>query len=298
MAALTGQFADLLTDGFHHIIDETMYNRWDPVYTQIFRQLDSSKPDENISEVTGFGLMPVRTEHAAVTFDDPLQAFDTTFTHVEYAMAVEISEILIEDDQYSKIQLMPAQLAQSAIETIEVVHANHFNNGFNSSFTGGDGVELYSRVHPLVGGGNLANEPSSHGDLSSTTYEQALIDIAAWTDHRGKKLRFRPQKLIVPTEVLWDARKLFGSEKVPENANNAINPANSTALEVVENPYLTDVDAWFITCQNHGLDTFWRRRPRNGRDNDFATGAMRHKLDFRFSSGWESPFGTYGNQGA
>ncbi len=291
--------ADLLTDGFQRIIDETVYERWDPIYTRLFHQMTSTKPDENISEVTGFGLVPVRTEHANVAFDDPMQAFDVTFTPVEYALAFEVSEIMIEDDQYGKVQMFPQQLAQSVIETVETVHANHFNNGFDSNFTGGDGLELFSNAHLLQGGGTFSNIPTTaHADLSSTSYEQALVDMAAWTDHRGKKIRSSPARLITHTANIWDAEKLFGSSQVPENANNAINPANSRRLEVVEYPYLTDTDAWFLQGNGHTLDTFWRRRPRNGRDNVFANNAVRHKVDFRFSSGWEVPFHLYGNQGS
>lgn len=297
MATFTGNFGDLLTQGFNKIIDETVYGRKDSVYDRVYSLMDSSKPNEMFSEITGFGLMEVKTEGGAVAYDDPLQAFDTTITPVEYAKAFEVTEIMVEDDQYDKIRGLPEQLGRSAIETIETLAANTFNNAFTSG-TGGDGQYLCVSTHPLVGGGTMSNIPSAHADLSATSYEQALIDIAAWTDHRGKKIRFRPSKLICHTAQLWTAERLFGSAQDPDSANNAINPAASRRLQVIENPYLTDTDAWFIQCEGHGLKWVWRRRIRRGRDNDFNTGNLRYKLDFRCANGWIHPFGIYGTTGA
>lgn len=297
MATFTGNFGDLLVQGFNKIIDETAYGRKDSVYKRLYNIMDSTRPTETFSEITGFGLMEVKTEGGAVAYDDPLQGFDTTFTHVEYAKAFEVTEIMVEDDQYAKIRMLPEQLGLSADETIETLAANTYNNGFTSG-TGGDGVYLYSASHPLVGGGNMSNIPSAHADLSATSYEQALIDIAAWTDHRGKKIRARPAKLMYHNANAWTVEKLFGSDKDPDSANNAVNPAASRKLEMIENPYLTDTDSWHIQCNMHGMIFFWRRRIRRGRDNDFNTGNLRYKLDFRASNGWHHPFGSYGSTGA
>lgn len=294
---LTPQVDDLLTDGFHHIIDEREFPRWDPLMGRYFMQRSSTKPDENVSEITGYGLMQIKTEAGAVTYDDIMQAYDTTFTHDEYVLASEVSEIVMEDDQYSKIETLPGQLFTSFDETIEIIAANHLNRGFNPLFTGGDGIELFSRLHPLQGGGFFTNEPSAQADLSASSYEQARIDIAGWTDHRAKKLRFRPQKLIHPPDLDWTVDRLFRSEKDPESAMHAVNPANKLQLESISNPYLTDTDAWFIQCNKHYMDWWWRRRIRTGRDNDFQTANFRFKIDFRASSGWESPFGMYASAG-
>jgi hypothetical protein len=298
VALLTPQMQDLLTDGFKEIIDERVYERWQPIYTRTFKQDSSTKPNEDFSEVTGFGLVPAVSEHANITYDDPLQAFDTTFTPVKYGLGFEVSEEMIEDDQYGKVREFPEQLAQSVIETIEIVHANHYNNATSGSYTGGDGVALASASHPLVGGGTFSNVPTTaNADLSSTSYEQALVDMSNWTDHRGKRIRSTPSMLITHTAQIWDAEKLFGSSQVPENANNAINPAMKRRVEVIEQPYFTDTDMWVLQGAQHRMTTIWRWRPRSGRDNVFSNNAMRFKTTFRFSSGWVIPFHIYINTG-
>jgi len=293
---LTPQMADLLTDGFRTIIDEEVYTRWEPQYSQVFHVETSTKPDENDSEITGFGLMPVKTEGAAIVYDDPQQAFDTTYTHLTYGMGFQASEEMVEDDQYRKIRNMPRQLARSAIETVETIDFNHLNRAFNSSYTGADGLELCSTAHLLQGGGTYQNELTSAADLSATSLEQAFIDIAAWTDHRGKKIRCRPSKLIIHPTNDWTSVKLLQSQLDPESSNNNVNPARGR-LSVLVSPYLTDTDAWFIQCDQHFMYHFWRRAMRNGRDQDFDTGNLRHKIDFRMSSGWSSPIGIFGSPG-
>ncbi len=60
------------------------------------------------------------------------------------------------------------------------------NNGFDTNYDGGDGVELFSTAHPLVSGGVNSNEPATPADLSETSLEAAVIQIAAWTDERGQ----------------------------------------------------------------------------------------------------------------
>ena len=68
--------------------------------------------------------------------------------------------------------------------TKQVKAANVLNNAFDPNFTGGDGVELCSAVHPIVAG-TFANELGTAADLNETSLEQSLIDIAAFTDERG-----------------------------------------------------------------------------------------------------------------
>ncbi len=297
MATVTNTLLDLLDVRFREIADEEMFERWEPIYTRVCNVASSTRSEEMHSEITGLGLVPVLGEHAPVTYDDPIQVFDTTFSHLQYGLANETSEVMIEDDQYGKIAMAPRNLSISMKETVETDAANIWNRAFNSSYTGGDGIELCSTSHVLVGGGTFANRPTNDADLSATSLEQAEIDLAATTDHRGKKIRLRIARLIHPTESNWTVARLFGSEKDPDSANNAINPARTRVGEFVEYPYLTDPDAWFLQCNKHGVTFYWRRRPKTMRDRDFSTSGLRHKQTARWSNGWTTPVGVYGSSG-
>ncbi len=59
------------------------------------------------------------------------------------------------------------------------------NNAYDSSaFAAGDSAALCAS-HSIVSGGTVSNVLSTAADLNETSLEQAVIDIAAFTDDRG-----------------------------------------------------------------------------------------------------------------
>ena len=76
------------------------------------------------------------------------------------------------------------------------------------SFTGGDGVELFSSAHPTTSG-NQRNELATASDLNETSLEQAMIDIAAFADDRGLKVAAKASKMIIPSALQFTADRLM-----------------------------------------------------------------------------------------
>jgi hypothetical protein len=149
----------------------------------------------------------------------------------------------------------------------------------------------------LVGGGTFSNELDTAADLDPTTLEQALIDIQEFVDDRGLKVFARPKVLIVPPALEWTAIQLLRSEKMPQTANNDVNPARGIMPYVVLH-WLTDPDAFFFkTDIPNGLTWFWRRRPEYREDNNFDAEVAKFKATFRCSSGWSDPRGLFGSPG-
>ena len=106
-----------------------------------------------------------------------------------------------------------------------------------------------------------------------------------------------PQRLIVPKELDWTAQKLFRSNQEPGTGNNAINPAYGD-IETYVNNFLTDSDAWFVLCDGHEMNWFWRVMPDHYQDNDFDTDDAKFKVRARWSNGWSLPWGIFGSMGA
>ena len=98
--------------------------------------------------------------------------------------------------------------------TKQVKAAAVLNNAFNSAYTGGDGVSLLNSAHPLVNGGTNGNTPSTAADLNETALENAVIQIAAWTDERGLLIAAKPRKLVVPPALQFVATRLLETEPV------------------------------------------------------------------------------------
>lgn len=266
-------------------------------YTKLFNVLSSERQYEEDSSISGFGLVPEKAEGVGIFYDDPIQGYDKRYTHKTYGMGFRVTREMWEDDLYGKMRKMPKSLGRSMRISIEQDAANVYNRAFNSTYTGGDVKELCATDHPLTGGGTEQNEPSSNADLSATSLEQALIDIAATVDDRGLQLALRPKLLVVTPTYNWTASKLLESTQEPGSGNNDVNPAKGIMPYTV-NHYLSDSDAWFVLCDDHEVNFFFRRRPDFEQGNDFDTEDAKYKATARWSNGWSEWRGVYGSQGA
>jgi hypothetical protein len=176
------------------------------------------------------------------------------------------------------------------------------NNGFDSNYPGGDGVELFSNAHPLVSGGTNSNIPATPADLSETSLEAAVIQIAGWTDERGLLIAAKPRKLVVAPSNMFVATRILETELRVGTADNDINALKSNGSipeGYTVNHFLTDPDAWFLTTDvPNGLKHFVRTPMATSMDGDFDTGNVRYKARERYSFGWSDPLGVYGSIGS
>jgi hypothetical protein len=183
----------------------------------------------------------------------------------------------------------------------QVKAANVLNNAFNSSFTGGDGIELCATDHPTTGG-TVSNELATAADLNETSLEQALIDIAGITDDRGLKVALNGSKLIIPVNLQFTAERLMKSNQRVGTSDNDINAVGSMGMipqGYVVNNYLTDTDAFFIkTDAPNGLKHFQRAAIQTKLEGDFETGNVKYKARERYSFGFSDFRGIFGSPGA
>jgi hypothetical protein len=277
------------------------YNEYATEYTKLFDTFKSSKAFEEDVGVSSFGLAIAKPEGAAVTYDSERQAFITRYSHVVYALGFYITREIMEDDQYDVVGQRKAQgLAYSMRQTKETVAANVYNRAFNSSFVYGDGKELLATDHPNFAGGTWANELGSAADLSEAALEQACIDIAGFTNDRGLLIAAKPKTLIIPRQLMFEAKRILGSDGQVYSSDNTLNAIKTMGMipEVVVNHYLTDADAWFIrTDVPHGMKHFERRADSFEMDNDFDSENAKFKATARYSFGATDPRGLFGSPG-
>jgi hypothetical protein len=279
------------------------YNRYENEHSEIFDSESSDRAFEEEVILSGFGSAPVKSEGEGVSFDTANEGYTARYTHETIAMAFAITEEAIEDNLYDRLAgRYTRALARSMANTKQVKAANVLNNAFNSSFTGGDGVELCSAVHPLTNGGTFANELSTAADLSETSMEQALIDIAAFVDERGLKVALQGAKLVIPKELQFTAERIL---KTPQRVGTSDNDINAMAsMGMIPqgyrvNHYLTDTDAFFImTDAPNGMKQFVRAPIKTAMEGDFDTGNVRFKARERYSFGFSDPRGIFGSPGA
>jgi len=278
------------------------YDRYENQHAEIFDTESSDRAFEEEVMLSGFGTASVKPEGTGVEFDDATESFTARYTHETIALAFAITEEAVEDNLYDKISSRYTKaLARSMSNAKQVKAANVLNNGFSSSYTGGDGVELFSTAHPTTGG-NVKNELSTAADLNETSLEQALIDIAGITDDRGLKVALNGMKMIIPVNLQFVAERLMKSNLRPATADNDTNAHKSMGMipqGYVVNNYLTDTDAFFIkTDAPNGMKHFQRAAISTKMEGDFETGNVKYKARERYSFGWSDWRGIFGSPGA
>jgi len=301
MAISRGQLVKELEPGLNALFG-LEYKQYENQHTEIFDTENSDRAFEEEVMLSGFANASVKPEGSGVTYDNAQETFTARYTHETIALAFSITEEAIEDNLYDRLASRYTKaLARSMANTKQVKAANVLNNAFNSSFAGGDGKELCATDHPTIAG-SFSNELQTSADLNETSLEQALIDIAAFTDERGLKVAARGMKLIIPSELQFTAERLMKSSQRVGTADNDINAIGSMGMipqGYVVNNYLTDTDAFFIkTDVPNGLKMFVRSPISTKMEGDFDTGNVRYKARERYSFGFSDPRGIYGSPGA
>ena len=279
------------------------YARYGEEHKEIYETETSERSFEEETKLSGFSAAPVKNEGSAIAYDNAQEAFTARYSHETIALGFSITEEAIEDNLYDSLSARYTKaLARAMAYTKQVKAASTLNNGFSSSYPGGDNVALFSASHPLVSGGTNSNIPTVATDLNETALEAAVIQIAAWTDERGLLIAAKPRKLIIPPALQFVATRLLETElRVGTNDNdiNALKNNGSIPEGYAINHFLTDPDAWFLTTDvPNGLKHFIRTPLQNSMDGDFDTGNVRYKARERYSFGWSDPLGMFGSSGS
>jgi hypothetical protein len=281
------------------------YARYGEEHKEIYETETSERSFEEETKLSGFSAAPVKNEGSAIAYDNAQEAWTARYNHETIALGFSLTEEAIEDNLYDSLSARYTKgLARAMAYTKQVKAANVLNNGFTNSaqYYGGDNVPLFSASHPLVSGGVNSNIPSTPADLNETSLENAVIQIAAWTDERGLLIAAKPKKLVVPPALQFvSTRLLETSLRVGTNDNdiNALKNNGSIPEGYTINHFLTDTNAWFLTTDvPNGMKHFIRSPLANSMDGDFDTGNVRYKSRERYSFGWSDPLGMYGSIGA
>jgi hypothetical protein len=279
------------------------YARYGEQHKEIYETETSERSFEEETKLSGFSAAPVKNEGSAIAYDNAQEAWTTRYNHETIALGFSITEEAIEDNLYDSLSARYTKgLARAMAYTKQVKAAATLNNGFSASYVGGDGVALFSTAHPLVSGGTNSNRPSTAADLNETSLENAVIQIAAWTDERGLLIAAKPKKLIVPPALQFVATRLLETNLrvgTTDNDINALKNNGSIPEGYTVNNYLTDTNGWYLTTDvPNGLKHFVRSPLANSMDGDFDTGNVRYKARERYSFGWSDPLGMFGSPGS
>ena len=279
------------------------YSTYGEEHNEIYETETSERSFEEETKLSGFSAAPVKNEGSAIRYDNAQEAWTTRYNHETIALGFSITEEAIEDNLYDSLSARYTKaLARAMAYTKQVKAAAVLNNGFSAAYPGGDGVALFSASHSLVSGGTNSNVPSVMADLNETSLENAVIQIAAWTDERGLLIAAKPKKLIVPPALQFVATRLLETSLrvgTTDNDINALKNNGSIPEGYTINHFLTDTNGWYLTTDvPNGMKHFVRTKLATSMDGDFDTGNVRYKARERYSFGWSDPLGMYASSGA
>ena len=273
------------------------YKQYANEWNEIFDSESSDRAFEEEVMLSGFANAAVKPEGQGVTFDDAQETFTARYTNETIALAFAITEEAIEDNLYDRLASRYTKaLARSMASTKNIKGAAVLNNGFTAAYAGGDGKALFDTEHPTLAG-SFSNELTTAAELNETSLEQALIDIAAFTDERGLKIAAQGVKMIIPSALQFTAERLMKSEGRTGTADNDINAIRSMGMVpqgYAVNHYLSAAKKWFIkTDVPNGLKHFERAPITTKMEGDFDTGNVRYKARERYVFGFSDPRGAF-----
>jgi hypothetical protein len=295
----TGSMAKALYPGLNKLFGMEYSERPDE-FVELFDKSTSNRNYEEDLMLTSFGLAPAKAEGSPILYDDMQQLYVSRYTHVTYGLGFIITREAMEDNLYMQMGTKGTKaLAFSFKQTREIIGANIFNDGFSGGPTYGDGVSFFNTAHPIVGS-TASNVVSVGVDLSEAALEQLLIDVSLAVDNRGKKIALIGDKLVVPPQLMFEAKRILGNPDRPATADRDINAMyhmNMFPKGYIVNHYLTDADAFFIKTNLKDAVRYYSRREAGfENDNDFDTENAKFKVTGRYSFGvtdwrgyWASP---------
>ena len=280
------------------------YKRYDNESAEVYVTESSDRAFEEEVMLSGFANADVKAEGQGVSFDEAQETFTARYTHETVALAFAITEEAMEDNLYDRISSRYTKaLARSMANAKQVKGAAPLNNGLPgvATFKTGDGVSLINSSHTTIAG-SFSNTLSTAADLNETSLEQAMIDIAAFTDERGLRIAAQGKKMIIPSALQFTAERVLKSPGRVGTADNDINALKNLGMVPQGyrvNHFVTDTDAWYIiTDVPNGMKYFDRAPLKTAMEGDFDTGNVRYKARERYSFGCSDPRGIYASPGA
>ena len=269
-----------------------VYEQRDDEYKQIFHVREGIKRNYH-EEVFVYGMVnaPEMPDGTPVSYSSGGVLYVGRAVYRVYGLAFALTKVLVEDGDHISIgSTFATHLAQSMIETKETLAANILNLGFNSAYPIGDGSSLFASNHLTAYGAGFSNIAGTPAAFSQTSLEQMLIQIRSATDPQGKRIRLKPQELVIPSALEFQAEAVLKSVLRTSSAENDINPVKSMGLlqggaKVFTR--LTSSTAWHVTTDantpRQGLQLLTRRALEKSMEGDFETDSMRYKSTERYA---------------
>jgi len=222
------------------------YLMYQPKYPYVFTEREPQRKDEKFSITASGGDISQVAEGASFPQVDIAEVGTKTISQLEYKEAIPVTKLMERFDNYGVVLEEARKQGYRARVTMDRIAANIFNNAFTGTTTW-DGAYLFSATHS-IGSTGLTQSNLQTGQLTETTFNNAITALRTQKDHNNQELPMAPRTLIVAPAFAKKAFELTASQGAPESANNNSNYFNTLGVNVLVWELLTDTDAWFLAA--------------------------------------------------
>ena len=241
MTLVTSDIPELLTAGLKTAFFETFgagEAQWDKVATLV----PSTRDTEGYAWL---GALPGVREFVDERRPGDLAPYHYAIQNRTWESTIAVERAALEDDQYGQIALRVRQMALTARQHLDGIVFGLLGQGFVQP--GYDGVPFFG-AHSQ---GDAAAQSNKGADaLSAQSLQAAITAMMRFTDDRGRPAGTRPDLLVVPPELFWEASTLLGSAFFPDplqgaSQDLAANPLRGM-LTLLATPYLASPASWYL----------------------------------------------------
>lgn len=274
------------------------YKKHSPEWNFFLKRETRDRPEIEMATVRGLNRMYQTGDGEPVTIDPIEMGRKAAAVDREFKAGYGITLRAIEDDLYGKLNQGAKHLGHAAYLTEEYLAAGFLDGATsNTVYAGEDGLALLSTSHTLMGGGTVANRPSTEVGFSMAGITN-LMDLAGkMKDQNGDPIVVRLTKAIIPNDqgIIQDAWKIFSMNMEPFTANNDENAIKGQLgkINYQVNHYMTSTTRYFMLDDSLNDARFDVRKALSlkdwydeNTDTQFVRARMRLFLYFYDYRGW------------
>jgi hypothetical protein len=264
----------------------------------IFNKTSSSGARELHRSIGAFGMMT--DWNGQVAYDRFEKGYEKEYRHGKKTTGVAVDADLFEDKEYASIKAHVENVSYGVHKTLQRDAASVFNNAFDSTILGPDGVPLCSSSHHMVPGDDVQGNTDTL-DMTVDNLQTVLNRMVDFADDRGDIMEVQGDTIICGTHWAKTVTQIVGSDKEAYTGENQKNVHSGLSYMII--PRIRG-KKWFVASKRlmkggNGFNWFMRKDPRNlQRDSDFDAEILKWKAVGRWSYGWNTWAFIYGNNPA
>ena len=224
----------------------------------------------------------------------------------DWESSLAIDKNAIEDEQYGQIDIRVKDLAVEAARFFDELAFTLIAQGTSTSGTAGsiyngvtiscyDSKAFFSTNHSEGQSGTQSNRGSTA--LSASALQAGITAMKKFKNDQGKPANIKPNLLVVPTDLEWEAKELLNSTYYPEEGAVTSKLATNVlkgSLELITSSYLTDTNNWYLFDTTKGIKPLilqLRQNPRftsltQNTESSFMKKKLYYGVDWRGEILW------------